>query len=463
MLQKTQVESKSANNRENNQLPVSTRVKAPNFYITPTVARISESATLATNIYVKYLRQHGDDISNFGLGESPFGAPKGLMDALGLNAHHTSYLPTQGIPELRKMITKFYRHYFDYSVDPDRVVVGPGSKELIFITMAALDAPWLFVSPSWVSYESQARILGRTTWRAYTSHTNKHRITEKVLRKKFMTIDDKLEGKTLTILINYPNNPTGTTLKKSEVQRIARFARNNEIIILSDEIYANITHQSFGSPHHSMGLEYPEGTIVTGGVSKDRSLGGWRFGVAILPENQPDLLKAFKSIGSETFTSVSAPLQHAMIYAYDCNEEVDHHIFDSTKIHELVGTFIHHGLINTGYKVPRPEGAFYLMPSLNHYKAELKEIGIHTSKDLVQKLILDYGVAVIPGTSFGLKLEDLSFRIAYIDYNGPKALVKFQKDRQKALSDPELFVREHCPSVSIGIERLGKFVSDLLS
>ena len=77
-----------------------------------------------------------------------------------------------------------------------------------------------------------------------------------------------------------------------------------------------------------------------------------------------------------------------MIYAYDCNEEVDHHIFDSTKIHELVGSFVHHRLINTGYKVPRPEGAFYLMPSLNHYKAELKEIGIHTSKDLVQKLIL---------------------------------------------------------------------------
>ncbi len=443
-------------------LPATTRVSAPNFNLSPTVARMETSATLSTNIFVKHQRKIGADLTNFGLGESPFGAPNILVKALGENAHHASYLPTEGILELRENISKFYDYYFNYKVEPGRIVVGPGSKELIFLTMAALDSPWLLDSPSWVSYESQARILGRKTWRAYTSYKNEYRITEKDLRKKFMIIDDGLDGKTLAILLNYPNNPTGLTLKKSEVQKIAKFARNNEIIILSDEIYANVTHNSFGYKHHSMGLEYPEGTIVTGGISKDRSLGGWRLGVAIMPEDQPLLLKSFKSIGSETYSSVAAPLQHAAITAYNCNPEVNQHIVDSTMVHDIVGQFVHLGLMDAGFSTPRPEGAFYLMPSLNHYSEELKENGIHNSRVLAKKLIIDYNVVVIPGVSFGLRLEDLAFRMAYIDYDGPQVLATYQANPEKALEDPPKFVQENCPSVYLGIKRLKNFTDDLL-
>jgi aspartate aminotransferase len=461
LLKKQEQEAiRSIQKLPNLDVPETTQHKA-DFQLTQSIARLNTSATLSTNLFVKFQRSQGRDITNFGLGESPFGAPTILKDALARNVHHTSYLPTEGTFELREEIDKFYQHYFGFPATTDRIIIGPGSKELILNSMLALDSPWLFVSPSWVSYVSQAKILGKKAWITHTHSQSGYKITEKGLRKRFMSIDDELEGKTLAILLNYPNNPTGRTLKKNEVQKIARFARNNELIILSDEIYANITHPSFGDKHHSMGLEYPEGTIVTGGVSKDRSLGGWRFGVAILPEDQPNLVKAFKSIGSETYSCVSAPLQNAMITAYNCNEEVHQHITDSTLIHQIVGKLVYKGLQKGGYKVPKPEGAFYLMPSLNQYRSELNDNGVFTSKELAQRLIIDYNIAVIPGTSFGLRLEDLAFRIAYIDYDGPMVLKNFQNDRDKALGDPETFIQENCPSVQRGIGQLTDFVDDL--
>ena len=133
----------------------------------------------------------------------------------------------------------------------------------------------------------------------------------------------------LIILINYPNNPTGMSLNKTEVRKIADFAREKNILILSDEIYANVTHGE--KTHHSFYVEYPEGTIVTGGISKDRSMGGYRLGVGILPNND-NLINAYKAISSETYSSVAAPIQHAAITSFEINENISEHI-DLSLIH----------------------------------------------------------------------------------------------------------------------------------
>ncbi|MCH7662754.1 MAG: aminotransferase class I/II-fold pyridoxal phosphate-dependent enzyme [Chloroflexi bacterium] len=419
------------------------------------------SATLAMNLYVKQQKIQGNDITNFGLGESPFGAPPILRKALADNSHRTSYLPSAGLMEARRAVAKFYAKYFDYYFPAERVVIGPGSKELIFNSMLAMDCAWLFCSPSWVSYEAQAKLLNRPTWRSYIPYQDDYRITAANLRKRFVEIDDKLEGRPLALLINYPNNPTGLTISKDEVKRIVKFARNNEIIILSDEIYANVTHSSYGAKHYSIGVEYPEGTIVTGGTSKDRSLGGWRFGVAILPEDQPGMLKAFKAIGSETYSSVAEPIQRAACVAYDGGDEIDRHIKDSTGVHELVGSTVHNLLSSIGYKTPAPEGAFYLLPSLNHLRDELEENGIFNSSDLVRRIIHNHKVAVIPGSAFGLRKEDFAFRLAYIDYDGPQVLKNYRKDPDEARANKNQFVKENCPEIVKGIIRLNEFIETI--
>ncbi len=432
--------------------------KSLNMPISTPISKLTTSATLAAKINVDYLRSLGETIMNFGLGESPFGAPKSVEEALKRHASNTSYLPTQGLPKLREEITGFYKRYFDITTKPDNVIIAPGSKQLLYETMVILDADWFFISPSWVSYETQAKIVGRSYWKAYLSDKNGYKVTEKQLRKRFNDIVDELNGRSLAMLINYPNNPTGMTLDKNEVQRIARFARNNEIIILSDEIYANVTHPNFNQKHHSFALEYPEGTITTGGISKDRSMGGWRLGVAILPDAFPLLRKAYKAVGSETYSCVSAPIQHAAIVAYQKNDDVEQHMKYSTLVHQTVGTFVYEQLHKAGFNVNRPEGAFYLLPSLNFMEDKLAEIGIYSSKDLTDYLLLEYGIAVIPGTAFGLRSDDLAFRMAYIDYDGPAAL-KTMIDNPELSNDPEYFVRNYTPKVYTGMEKFAEFMS----
>ena len=431
------------------------------FELTHSVSKLITSPTLGLNNYVKGQRAKGRVISHFGLGESPFGAPPRVQEALKNNVNQTSYLPSEGILPLRQSIADYYHRYFDIKVSPDQIIVGPGSKELIFMAMTALNLPWIIPRPSWVSYVAQTRILGRSSFQPYSTHDQEYRITEKLLRKVFNELDGMTNYEQMIILLNYPNNPTGLTLKKDEVKRIARFARNNELLILSDEIYANITHSSFGQPHYSMLREYPEGTIVTGGASKDRSLGGWRLGVAILPETEPHLIRAFKAIGSETYSCVPAPIQYAGIEAYGNHPEIHKHIIDSTTIHEIIGGWVYEKLKNAGYEVPRPEGAFYLMPSLNHLKSELADIGIETSRDLSDYLLEHYYVAVLEGFAFGLPKEDLAFRIAYVDYDGQKALLNYRKDPDSARSDPELFVKTNAPSIHDGIHRLIEFIHEV--
>lgn len=430
--------------------------------IKPQIARMGTSATLTSKLKANELIAKGQLIYRFGLGESPLGGPQSIIDEIAKNAHRTSYLPTEGIPELRENISKFYEEYFDYSFNKNRVIVGPGSKELLFNSMQILDAAWLFISPSWVSYESQAKILDNQFWRVSLSSENNYSLTAKALKKRFNEIEDQLKGRPLAVLINYPNNPTGLTISNAEVGKIVRFARNNEIIILSDEIYANITHDDYPDKHRSFGVDYPEGTIVTGGVSKDRSMGGSRFGVAIMPEDQPHLIKAMKSVGSEIYTSVSAPIQYGMMAAYNLSQEVDDHIRNSTSIHSIIGTVVYDKLNATKFSLGRPEGAFYVMPSLNHYRDELMEHDINTGKQLADVLLDDYKIMSIPGKAFALSRDELSIRLAYIDYNGPNVLKEFQKNPDEAKNDPLGFVNTNCPSVIKGLEQLQQFSMDYL-
>jgi len=448
--------------RQKSDLPKSMEAK-PQYQLAPVVERMNVSATLEMGNLVKSLRKQGRQISNFGLGQSPFGAPEMVKKALIQNAHRTDYLPAEGIVELRTAIADFYQRYFKFDINAEQVIVGPGSKQLIYQTMIALNCPWLFITPSWVSYETQAKLAGIDYWKLAISADDEYRITATALREKYIEIEEQLQGRSLVILLNYPNNPTGLSISKEEIREIARFARNNEIIILSDEIYGNITHPSFGQEHYSIAREYPEGTIVTGGISKDRSMGGYRLGVAIYPKAEKNLINAMRSIGSETYSAVAAPIQYAAITAYEAHPEIDSYIKHTTTIHQLVGSYVYEHLNASGLQLSPPEGGFYLFPSLNHRRATLHEQGIDTSKDLVKYLILEYGVASIPGTAFGLNAEDLSFRLAYIDYDGQDVLEAYLKDPEGAVNNPHDFISTHCPRIEFGVKQLSNAIQALLN
>lgn len=426
------------------------------------VKRMKTSATLKLNLKVKKLLAEGYDIINFGLGESPFGAPISVQNEIKKHGDKTSYYPSAGIYELRAQVKKFYKFHHNIIVDENQIIVGPGSKQIIFQAMLALKSSWIFISPSWVSYENQAKLIDRPFYRIYTKEENGYMVTVNDIKNQFEKYIKGTDYDQLIILINYPNNPTGMSLSENEVKKIAKFAKENNILILSDEIYANITYGN--KKHYSFYLEYPEGTIVTGGISKDRSMGGYRLGVGILP-NDEKLINAFKAISSETYSSSAAPIQHTAIVGYEISEDINNHIYDSTNLHSMIADYVYHRLEKSGYFVKKMEGSYYCFPSLEKYKKKMSDNGIFNSKDLERILLEEYGVAILGGYAFAMPIEKLVFRLAYIDYTGRKVLSEYRKfnNGKSKNKDIEKFIKNNCPRIVEGMDRLELFLKEKIS
>ena len=411
--------------------------------INPQLNGITKSDTLAINQVVSQRIQAELPVYNFGLGQAPFPLPDCMQQALADNSWRKNYTNPTGIFELRRAIADFYQHYFLMEINPRQVVVGPGSKQLILQTMNILNCDWMIPQPSWVSYSPQTEIAGKQMHRIELDGL---KITEKAIRKGF----DEITSNELILLLNYPNNPTGLTISDSELQRIARFARNNDILVLSDEIYGNLT---YFNNHSSIANYYPEGTITTGGMSKDRSAGGWRLGVAILPDND-ELISTFGAYASETYSCVADPIQNAAIAGYQVNEEIDNFMKNSREIHHIVSDFVYNELMDSGFAVERPEGAFYIYPNLDHRKNDLLKFGIKTPKDLEWHLMQNFNVAVLSAASFGM--DNMGFRLSLVDYDGKMVMEKYKN----GLLDTDT-IPKYCSNMVDGVNRLKMFAQKL--
>ncbi|MCJ7817829.1 MAG: pyridoxal phosphate-dependent aminotransferase, partial [Candidatus Thorarchaeota archaeon] len=253
----------------------------------------------------------------------------------------------------------------------------------------------------------------------------------------------------------YPNNPTGQSYSKSQLIELADVARRNNVVILSDEIYALLTFQDH--EHHSIAEFYPEGTLVTGGLSKDRSAGGFRVGVIILPAEELELLESMRTIASNTWSCVAAPMQYAAIEAYRPNPGISNYIKDCTAICEIVTKYIHRILLSLDIKCLAPKGAFYLFPDWNSDRDNMASRGIRTSIDISETLLRDWSVATLPGSDFGMNPDELCIRIATVDYNGEAALEQYKEDPQKARAHSDLFVHNIAPRLFTAVEILEKF------
>jgi len=261
------------------------------------------------------------------------------------------------------------------------------------------------------------------------------------------------------LVLNYPCNPTGHSFSAGQLKELAKVARENNVVILSDEIYALVSFR--GQEHHSIAEFYPEGTIVTTGLSKDRSLGGFRVGVMLLPEGEQKLLSALLSLGSETWSCVSAPIQYAALEAYTTDPEMVGYIRDCAAIHELVTKYVHRRVREMGVRCPSPHGAFYLFPDWNEYGNRLRGRGVATSKDLAEELLKRWRVASLPGSAFGMPPDNLCIRIATVDYDGEAALKRFTEDRAGAEGDPEGFVASAAPRVAAACDQLERFTASI--
>ena len=391
----------------------------------------------------------------FAFGQSPFPVPKLIQDALVKNVGKGAYAAVPGIPELRSAISKYNKHYFGMDVAPERIYVGPGTKELIFNLLEILHGTVILPTPAWLGYLPQIRFL-KKNYHMLPTRANK-KISPNDLRKLSLRLQDRQK----ILILNNPHNPTGLLYDRLELEEIADVCREQNIAVISDEIYALTTYDF--SKFVSMGKIYPEGTFVTNGLSKSHAAGGYRLGYVIFPQHAIDLRRQFKKILATEYTAVSTPIQHAAVAGFEISKEIDEYFDVTRSIHQIMGDYTYHALTAIdGVKATKPDATFYLLADFNAFAPDLQKAKINTSQKLSESLIVHpYHTAIVGGDSLVLERTDFSARIAYVDYDGAKVYQKYLENKPKSHSEKLEFVKNYAPKVVAGIDMIADFFTTI--
>ena len=409
-----------------------------NKIIKDQISLLKSSATLAINEESNRLKKSGKKIYKFGFGQSPFPIPEPIVKALINNASKNIYLPIQGLEELRLAIAN-HLNKGNGNFKASDIFIGPGTKELMLLTQIAFNGEVLLPSPSWVSYQPQALIAkNKVHWIQTSSNTNWFPTAEQIEKKV-----KSIKNKKLLLFLNSPNNPSGTVCKN--LKEIAEVAKKHQLIILSDEIYSYLT---FDNEYKSISNFYPEGTIVSTGLSKWCGAGGWRLGFFAIPDELKQLKNSLKILCSESFTSVSAPIQYAAIEAYVGDHSA--YLERVKKILSCVAKYVYKNLKSNAISVLKPEGGFYIFPEFTNAK-------FSSSSEMCNDILSRTGVALLPGSDFGLDSKRMIARLSYTDFNGSDFLKNTASS--KNLDDDDL--KKNAPNVVEGVSKLKEWSNSL--
>ena len=394
------------------------------------------SATLRMNEISRDLESKGKKVFKFGFGQSPFQVPDDVVSELKNNAYQNKYLSMQGLPELREAIAKFVSLKKNYAYKAENILIGPGTKELIFLLHILFDGDVLLPTPSWVSYEPQA-ILGRNKvhWIETTREKNWFPTAENIEK-----VISKNKEKNYLLFLNSPNNPSGQICEN--LKEISELVKKNNILVLSDEIYSEL---SFQDNFKSISNFCPEQTIISNGLSKWCGAGGWRLGHFVIPNELTKLKNSLKVLASETFSAVSAPIQYAAIAAY----KNDHSLYlnNSREILKLVGEYVYDNLKSNKVLINKPQGGFYIMP-------EFLDKKFKNSEEMCANLLNDTGVAILPGSDFGFSKDRLIARLSFTDFDGENFMDNLSKQKKLDYS----LINKFAPKIVEGTKRLKAWV-----
>tara|TARA_B100000029_G_scaffold190784_1_gene188652 strand:- start:371 stop:1597 length:1227 start_codon:yes stop_codon:yes gene_type:complete len=396
------------------------------------IKNLSPSATLRINETSKKLESEGNIVYKFGFGQSPFNVPEDVINELKNNSHENKYLPMQGLEELRLSISKYTNDKKNKNYHADDVIIGPGTKELMFLLHTLFDGDILLPIPSWVSYAPQAMIAkNKVHWINTLSENNWFPSADEIEKVILKNKDKKY-----LLFLNSPNNPSGQIC--SNLKAISDIAKKYDIVILSDEIYSEL---NFSENFKSIADYYPDKTIISSGLSKWCGAGGWRLGYFIIPNVLKDMKKALKILASETFSSVSAPIQYAAIAAYKNNH--DNYKSNAKSILKFVGEYVYENLKSNKININKPQGGFYLMP-------EFLIENFSTSEEMCNDILKKTRVALLPGSDFGFSKDKLIARLSFTDFDGSKFMENLEKTKKIDLES----MKEFAPKVIEGTKKL---------
>ena len=399
------------------------------------VKNLKISSTLRINEISKDLEAKGKKIFKFGFGQSPFEIPENIILELKNNANKNKYLAMQGLLDLRREIANYSNKRNNYNYKSENILIGPGSKELMFLLNMAFDGDIILPIPSWVSYEPQG-ILGNNKIHWIETEREKNWFPSVESIEKIIL---KNKNKNYLLFLNSPNNPSGQICENLE--EIANIVRKYKVLVLSDEIYSEL---SFSKEYKSIANFCPENTIISSGLSKWCAAGGWRLGYFIIPNELRELGDSLKVLASETFSSVSAPVQYAAVNAYKNNFE--NYLEKSRNILKIVGEYVYQNLKSNKVLINKPQGGFYIMP-------EFLDKKFSSSEQMCNDLLNKKGVAILPGSDFGFKKNKLIARLSFTDFDGNTFMKNFNVNESN-----EDLLSKYAPNIIEGTKRLKDWV-----
>lgn len=365
---------------------------------------ISPSLTLAITAKSKAMKAAGENVISFGVGEPDFNTPEHIINAAkaAMDAGHTKYTPSSGLPALRQLICEKFRRDNGLDYEPSQIIVSNGAKHSIFNALfAILDEgdEVILPAPYWLTYPEVIKVCGGTPVIVPGHRGNQFKVTAQQIKSA-------ITPATKALIFTSPSNPTGAVYTEREIRAIAKVCEAAGIYVISDEIYEKLIYN--GEKPFSIAAvseKMKEHTIVINGVSKTYAMTGWRLGYLAAPK---DIAKAIDSFQSHATSNASSITQYAAIEALSGTEEEIQSMVDifhkrRDRMMELLDSY--------GIHYVRPDGAFYVMLLIdNLYDKRWGNREITGSIDFADALLEAEKVAVVPGIAFG---DDDCVRLSY--------------------------------------------------
>ena len=326
-----------------------------------------------------------EGVISLGVGEPDFDTPWHIREAAiySIESGKTHYTANQGLLELREEICLYQKRRFQLDYDPvDNVIVTVGGSEAIDIAMRAIVNPGdevILMEPSYVAYTPSVELTGAVPVHIKLEHEDQFKLTPEKLKAA-------ITPKTKAILMNFPSNPTGGVMTREDYAKLVPILKEHEIIVISDEIYAELTYDgTFCSPANFN--EIKDQVIIISGFSKAYAMTGWRLGYVLANKTFTDAMTKIHQ-----YIIMSAPTA-AQYGAIDAMRNGDIHVAEMRESYMTRRNFITKGFNRIGLPTHLPHGAFYIFP-------DIRGTGL-TSDEFCVQLLEDQRVACVPGTAFG--------------------------------------------------------------
>ncbi|WP_406312555.1 pyridoxal phosphate-dependent aminotransferase [Streptosporangium sp. NBC_01639] len=369
------------------------------------------SPNLALNQLVAERKARGEQIVHLGFGEARLPVHPALIDRLVTSAGRNAYGPVAGDVAVREAAAGYFTRR-RMPTGPDQVIVAPGSKPLLMALNMVVPGDVLLPRPSWNSYAPQAHLAGKTAI-SVPIPDECGGVPEPEALREAIDAARVLDHDPRILVMTLPDNPTGTIASPALVRELCAIAEEEDLLIVSDEIYRDIVHDPY-HPVLSPAEVVPKRTVVTTGLSKSLAVGGWRIGLARFPSGAwgRRIQAGVTSFASEVWSALATPMQDVAAYALSEPPEIRAHLADCARLHGAMARAMHEIVVGAGASCRQPTGGFYIYPDFEPVRERLTRRGVTDSASLTQHLLDSYGIAVLGGHHLGDSEKALRVKIA---------------------------------------------------